>query len=102
MSCTGLTSRGSNVTPITMSLPFGPRPSNSPDIAFELGAVAARRPAFAMLPLGLSLGYQRTRLLRASLLAPRFRNRGQSQPPCNQTCWRIEFRGDLDRRRPAR
>src|SRR5262249_36140578 len=40
MSCTGVTSMGSNVTPITMSLPFGPRPLNSSDIAFELGAVA--------------------------------------------------------------
>src|SRR5262249_42261528 len=40
MSCTGVTSMGSNVTPISMSLPFGPRPLNSADIAFELGAVA--------------------------------------------------------------
>jgi len=40
MSWTGATSMGSNVAPITMSVPFGPRPSTSPDIAFELGAVA--------------------------------------------------------------
>ena len=40
MSWTGVTSMGSNVTPITTSLPFGPRPSISADIAFELGAVA--------------------------------------------------------------
>jgi pimeloyl-ACP methyl ester carboxylesterase len=31
---------GSNVAPMTMSLSFGPRPSISSDIAFELGAVA--------------------------------------------------------------
>jgi len=31
---------GSKVAPITMSLPFGPRPSINSDIAFELGAVA--------------------------------------------------------------
>jgi len=31
---------GSNAAPITMSLPFGARPSISADIAFELGAVA--------------------------------------------------------------
>src|SRR6267378_1542078 len=40
MSCTGVTSMGSNVRPTTMSLPFGPRPLISSDIAFELGAVA--------------------------------------------------------------
>src|SRR5579872_3087440 len=40
MSCAGVTSIGSNVTPITMSLPFGPSPSISSDIALEFGAVA--------------------------------------------------------------
>ena len=40
MSCTGVTSMGSAATPTTMSLPLGPSPSISSDIAFELGAVA--------------------------------------------------------------
>ena len=35
-----MTSMGSDVAPITMSLPFGPRPSINSDMAFELGAVA--------------------------------------------------------------
>src|SRR5262249_8877722 len=38
MSCNGVTSMGSNPAPITMSLPLGPRPSISADIAFGLGA----------------------------------------------------------------
>jgi hypothetical protein len=40
MSWIGVTSMASNVTPTTMSLPFGAKPSTSSDIAFELGAVA--------------------------------------------------------------
>src|SRR5580700_427302 len=40
MSCTDVASIGSKVTPTTMSLPFGPRPLISSDIALELGAVA--------------------------------------------------------------
>src|SRR5262249_102206 len=38
--CIGVTSMGSDAAPMTMSLPFGPRPSINSDIAFELGAVA--------------------------------------------------------------
>src|SRR6266446_8186905 len=34
MSCTGVTSMASKAAPITMSFPFGPRPSISSDIAF--------------------------------------------------------------------
>src|SRR5947209_9457583 len=40
MSCTGVTSMGSNATANHQRLPFGPRPSISSEIAFELGAVA--------------------------------------------------------------
>src|SRR6266511_4473005 len=40
MSCTGVTSMGSDATPITMSLPLGARPSIRGDMAFELGGVA--------------------------------------------------------------
>src|SRR5271157_4969354 len=40
MSCSGVTSMGSNAAPTTISSPFGPRPSISSDIAFAFGAVA--------------------------------------------------------------
>ena len=40
MSCIGVTSIGSNVAPTTMSLPFGPSPSISSDIAFEFKPVS--------------------------------------------------------------
>ena len=69
MSCTGVTSIGSNVALSTISLPFGPRPLTNSDIAFAFGAVARitfAPPSFCNASAGFVDCY------RCELLAPSF------------------------------
>ena len=96
MSCSGVTSMGSNAAPITISLPFGPERRSARTSLSNSGPSPGSlepRPGFAILLLRSSFCYRCRRSLQVSLRATRSQTRPRWPPPCNQICSPIERRG---------